>query len=184
MSCLTVKNGCPLCLLSCLFVFVHTWCMYVCVCLHNHDLPPHRRHCEHCSSRWESHNDLCVQFLPCILWSTEGTCWPDLWPPLTNQASLPVQHGLRHHISAALDVLGHKHSLWKGSNESVDVICGALKLKKKTVKMLNYCLESSFRKGHFLTLSTLRKRRRRAHIKRWISSFSKFPGSFCPNLCK
>lgn len=39
------------------------------------------RHCEHCSSWWESHYDLCVQFLPCILWSSEGTLWPWLLPP-------------------------------------------------------------------------------------------------------
>lgn len=69
------------CCVACLCVCVyHTPCTCVCSCTsHNHGLPPHR-HCEHCSSRWESHNDLCVQFLPCVLWSTEGTRWPDLWP--------------------------------------------------------------------------------------------------------
>lgn len=59
--------------------------------------PPPCRHCEHCSSRWESHYDLCVQFLPCLLWSAEGTLWPlDLWPcnpMLLTNALLPVQHG-------------------------------------------------------------------------------------------
>lgn len=51
------------------------------VCLHNHGLPPPpHRHCEHCSSWWESHNDLCVQFLPCLLWSSEGTSWAMIWP--------------------------------------------------------------------------------------------------------
>lgn len=55
-------------------------CQDVNVCLHNHGLPPPRRHCEHCSSWWESHYDLCVQFLPCLLWSSEGTSWAMVWP--------------------------------------------------------------------------------------------------------
>lgn len=42
--------------------------------------PPPHRHCEYCSSWWESHNDLCVQFLPCLLWSAEGTLWATFWP--------------------------------------------------------------------------------------------------------
>ncbi len=84
----------------------------VCACLHNHGLPP-CRHCEYCSSRWESHNDICVQFLPCLLWSTEGTLWPPWpWPltPVTNKVLLPVQHGLT--LSAALLSPGPQQGHW------------------------------------------------------------------------
>lgn len=80
--------ACYIWMSACLFVnCVLIWlvlhvlaCQNVNVCLHNHGLPPPHRHCEHCSSWWESHYDLCVQFLPCLLWSSEGTSWAIICP--------------------------------------------------------------------------------------------------------
>lgn len=79
--------------------------VYLCLCVFITTFsPPPHRHSEHCSPRWESHYDLCVQFLPCLLWSTEGTVRPETWQ-VTNQVLLPAQHGF-----TASPPLGHKHA--------------------------------------------------------------------------
>lgn len=57
-------------------VMCQSLCVFIIVTPISPPTPLPCRHCEHCSSWWESHYDLCVQFLPCILWSSEGTLWP------------------------------------------------------------------------------------------------------------
>lgn len=90
---------------------------------------PPRRHCEHRSSRWESHNDLCVQFLPCLLWSTEGTT--DLTSDLLLTASCPAWP---HPLSTDAAHVGTQTRTSRFWNESAEKTC-CLNLKLDVWKL-------------------------------------------------